>query len=364
MNKILIAYGSAGAGHRKAAEAIYNYFKEKSPSADVLLVDILQKSNPIFKNIYVNGYYFLVNYAPWLWGFLFWVTSIGYLRFITYPFILLLNRANTRGFARFLIEQQPEVIVSTHFLPPEIASYLKAKQKIKSRIITVITDFGVHPFWISKGTDTYIVASSLTKKTLQRMGIKEENISDFGIPVDAKFIQPIEKHAVCKKLGLFEGRITVLITTGSFGIGPVEKIVDELYTHIQIIVICAHNKALYNNLKKKNYPNVAVFGFVDNIQECMAASDIVIAKPGGLTTSEILCMELAPVFICPIAGQETYNMKVLDEYGIGKYAKNQRQVKEIILDYKAHPDTLLKIKERIKNIKKPAAVEDIYNALR
>lgn len=364
MKKIIIAYASAGAGHRKAAEAIYNCFKEKFPASDVILVDVLEKSTPFFKNTYINGYYFMVNNAIWLWGLLFWITAVKFLRFLVHPFFLLLDHVYTREFARFLIKEQPDAIISTHFLPPEIASYLKAKQKINPQIITVITDFGVHPFWIAKGVDSYIAASSITKEKLQKMGIREKIIFDLGIPTDPKFAMPLEKAALRKRFGLATDGLTVLITTGSFGIGPVEKIVDELYEHTQIIVICAKNKSLYENLKTKNYPNVLVFGFVDNIQECMAASDVVIAKPGGLTTSEILCMGLVPIFIWPIPGQETNNIKVMNEYGIGKYAKSVQAVKEIVLDYKAHPEKILEIKERIKKIRKPLAAEDICNALR
>jgi processive 1,2-diacylglycerol beta-glucosyltransferase len=364
MKKIIIAYASAGAGHHKAAEAIYNCFKKKLPDSEVLLVDVLEKSKPFFKNTYINGYYFMVNKAIWLWSLLFWITGVKFLRFLVHPFFLALDHIYTREFARFLVKEQPDAIISTHFLPPEIATYLKAKQKINSKIITVITDFGVHPFWIAKGVDCYIAASSITKEKLTNMGVRKEIIFDSGIPTDPKFATPLEKTDLRKRFGLAPEALTVLITTGSFGIGPVEEIVDELYTDTQIIVICAKNKPLYENLKAKNYPNVLVFGFVDNIEECMAASDIVIAKPGGLTTSEILCLDLVPIFIWPIPGQETNNIKVMQEYGIGKYAKSVRDVKDAVLDYKAHPDKILEIKDRIKKIKKPLAAEDVCNALR
>jgi len=362
--KVLIVYASAGAGHRKAAEALYNYIRESYPQTQVLIVDVLEKTNTLYRNIYIHGYLFLINHAKWLWGFLFWLTSIKALERIDSLISLFIGRINARGFSKFLIDENPDIIISTHFLPPEIAGYLKRKKLIKSKLVTVITDFGVHPFWITKTTDAYAVASEYTEKILIGEGINKEIIHVTGIPVDPKFSVNIDKNLTSKKLGLKPDQFTVLITTGSAGLGPVEKIVDFLYNQVQIIVVCAGNKKLFSILEEKHYPNVKVCGFIDNIQEVMAVSDVVVAKPGGLTTSEILSMEIVPLFISPIPGQETNNMKAMQSFGIGIFAKSAAEVKKLVLDYKNHPEKLLAAKEVIRKIKKPRAAESIYNAIR
>ncbi len=362
--KIVIVYASAGAGHRKAAEALYRYFKDILPPVDLRLIDVLKKSNPVFKNIYRYGYHFLVNHIMWLWGALFWLTSLKRLNPIIKPLSLFISRINAAIFVDFLVSEQPDIIISTHFLPSELAAYLKRKNKIKSKLVTVITDFGIHPFWVLTGTDLYIVASSFTKQQLLGYGIKNASIREFGIPVPSEFTYRYDENAIRAKLGLAPGKLAVLITTGSFGIGPIDKIVESLYKDVQLIVICANNKKLYKRLKRKNYPDVLLFGFINNIHELMAVTDIVIAKPGGLTTSELLNMELAPIFICPIPGQETTNMRALEKFGIGKFARHTADIREIIFDYMAHPDKLIEVKERIKLIKRPNASRDIYNAVR
>lgn len=361
--KIIIVYASTGAGHRKAAETVYNSFKQRDQFLNIKLVDILEKTNCIFKNIYVYGYFFLINHVKWLWGIFFKITSIKRFKRINNTCAHLTACLNSGKFAEFLIQEQPDTIISTHFLPSQIATCLKRKKKLKSKLITVITDFMVHPFWITAGTDIYVVASSFTKKALITEGIAGDRIKEFGIPVDVKFTKQYEKNELYKKLGLKQDEFTVLITTGSFGLGPIEKIVDLLHKYTQIIVVCANNKWLYKRLKYKNYPNVKVFGFVDNIHELMAVSDIVIAKPGGLTISEILCMERVPIFIWPIPGQEINNLKAMESYGIGNYACRIEALKALVLDYKLHPDKLNKVKEIIKEIKKPSAVEDLYNVI-
>lgn len=362
--KIVIAYASAGAGHRKAAEAIYNYCREESKLLDITLIDIMERSHVLFRTIYIYGYLFLAKYAQWLWGFLFWITSRHCLIPLNNVWMSFIDRIHTRPFAEFLVKESPDIVISTHFLPARVAAYLKKKEKIESKLITVITDFGIHPFWIADGTDTYIVASSFTKKLLLAEGIAFEKIKDFGIPIDPKFNRVSKKNGQTKKFILKSHTLTVLITTGSFAIGPIEKIVELLYKDVQLIVVCAKNKRLYNKLKKKMYPDVIVFGYVDNIHELMAVSDIVIAKPGGLTTSEILSMELIPIFICPIPGQETKNIEAMKHFGIGNFPKRIEDIKTIVLDYKRHPDRIQETKEIIGKLKKPDACKDIYDVIR
>jgi processive 1,2-diacylglycerol beta-glucosyltransferase len=362
--KIIIAYASAGAGHRRAAEALYNYLKENSPGTDLKIVDVLQKSNFVFRSIYSKGYIFLVNHALWLWHFCFWFTSIKFLRPATKAVNFLLNRVNVSGFYRFLTKESPDFIISTHFLPSEIAVNLKKTRKINSRLITVITDFGVHPFWVLDGTDTYIAASSFTKEQLTARGVKDEIIKDLGIPIDPRFLKAYDRNTLCYGLGLEPGKFTVLISTGSSGIGDVAKIVDALYEEVQVIVVCGQNKALYAILSKRGYIGVKVYGFTDNMHELMAVSDIIITKPGGMTIAESLAMGLFPVFIAAIPGQETENARILSENSIGADVKDTSAVKGIVLSFRDNPDKLMAVRERINALKKPYAAKEICNAIR
>lgn len=294
--KIFVVYASAGTGHFKAAEAIYNYLQNQNKNIQIELIDVLDKSNILFKNVYNYGYVLAVNYAGPLWAIGFWITYSEFLRTIIKWSRFVINRINTKRFASLLIKENPDYIISTHFLSSEISAYLKRNQKINSKIITVITDFGIHPFWLSKGTDIYVVALGSSRWQLILRGVEENNIKELGIPIDAKFLRRYDKSIIFKNLGLQQDKFTVLIVTGSFGIGPIEEIVELLHNDAQILVVCARNRRLYKRLKYKSYPNLKVFGFIDNIQELMAISDLIITKPGGLTISESLAMDLPPIF--------------------------------------------------------------------
>jgi len=362
--KIVIACTSAGAGHLKAAEAIYNYFLGKNPSQDLVLVDILEESHFLFGNFYSRGYSFMVNHAQWLWRFIFHITSQKNLQPALTKVRTLNNRLNTRNFRQYLIQANPEIIISTHYLTANIASNLKKKSRITSKLVTVITDFGVHPFWIYDKTDLYAVASDSSRQELVKLGIPADKIRVTGIPVDPKFSGGFNKLELRKKFDLDPQKFTVLVVTGSFGIGPIEQIVDLLQGQVQVLAVCAKNEKLFARLKAKDYSEVKVFGFVDNIDELMAVSDLIVTKPGGLSISELLAMELVPVFISAIPGQEAQNIKVLAKYGIGERAQNAARVKAIVLDYLKSPQKLQAAKARIAQMRKPNAAEEIYRALR
>ncbi|MDI6758633.1 MAG: glycosyltransferase [Candidatus Omnitrophota bacterium] len=360
--KIIVTYASAGAGHLKAAEAIYFFLKENHKGIDVKIIDILDETNAFFRFSYHRGYLFLVNYAFFLWRIIFWLTYLKPFRFILRPAIALINYLNTKKFQAILIRQNPDFIISTHFFSSEISARLKTDKKINSEVISVITDFCVHPFWISGGTFMYIAPCEITKKQLSDMRVKESIIKDLGIPIHPKFLKPHSRAELCKKIGI-ENKFTVLIVTGSFGIGPIERCAAMLHREAQLVVVCARNKKLHSRLKLKNYPNCLVLGRIENMQEIMQVSDVIITKPGGLTIAEFLAMELVPIFICAIPGQETENVRILEGCGIGRSVKKTKEIKNIVLDFKEHPEKLSRIRDKIREIKKPNAVREICDVV-
>jgi len=374
--KIVIAYTSAGSGHVKAAEAIQSYFSSRDAGHDIQLIDVLEESPFLFRKAYASGYSFLVSHAQWLWKLLFHITAQRKLQPTIDKMRKFQNQANVRNFVRFVLKSRPDVIICTHFLPAAVVSYMKEANQIRSRLVTVITDFGVHPFWLYDSTDLYCVASTHTRKHLIELGAPEDKIKVTGIPIGEKFQKKYDRESLCEKLGLAPD--IVLLMTGSFGIGPLERVVASLNRHAQLLVVCARNKRLFKKLNAKRYAQTRVFGLVENIEELMSVSDMIITKPGGLSIAELLCMELPPVFISAIPGQEHENVKILEEYGIGESVlarpalkKQLRRrvgrtvvdafaVKRKVLEYIKHPQKLKDMKEKIRRIKKPYAAEELY----
>jgi processive 1,2-diacylglycerol beta-glucosyltransferase len=357
--KIIIVHASAGSGHMKAAEALYGYYRSVHPDADVRLVDILDKTNAVFKAAYSTGYNILVTYFPWLWSIFFWLTDTPWLRCIVCLCTFPLDFLNTFRFRHYLVKENPAAVISTHFLSSRMVSFLKGRGRISAALITVVTDYGVHPFWVHPRTDRYFVASGHTRHDLIGQGVPEGIIHISGIPVAEKFSRTIDAKAAREKAGILPSDFSVLLMTGSFGIGPLERIAELICEDARVVVVCARNQRLFRRLSSRGLPNVKVLGFVDYIENLMATSDLIITKPGGLTISETLSMGLPPFFISAIFGQETENARVISGEGAGVMVGRISDIRGIVADFKNHPEKLNVLKRNISRLRKPFAARDI-----
>jgi len=348
MMKIIIAYASAGNGHRRAAEAIYNRFKDNYPEVDVTLVDIVSYTNRLFARFYSRGYSFLVVHLKAIWAITYHLTNVR----IFASWFKFFSRLNCRIFIKLLITTQPDIVLVTHFFPAEVVSYLKRNRKIGSRLVTVITDFCLHKLWVTHNCDEYIVGSDYTRDCLVAQGINRDSVRVLGIPVDSGFQNRYENKKRAEGL-------SALLVTGAFGFSLIEEVVDMLFSEVSLMVVCGNNQRLYNRLKGKQYEGVQVYGFTDQMPGLMSQADFIITKPGGLTIAESLIMELPMLFIGAIPGQEMANARIFQRYGCGIIIKNLQSLKKIIIDLKAHPERLDLMRADIQKLKRPDAAAQI-----
>lgn len=355
--RVLVIHASAGAGHQKAAEAIYDGICRSSPH-EAVLADALDYTSDFFKKFYRQTYRFLISRLPWLWGFFYRILDVPCLDPLIRPARRLYNGMNARRLGAFLEREAFDCIVSTHFLPSEVACALKRAGRIRSRLMTVVTDFDVHRFWLDPGVDIYAVASEWTRQRLKRLGIEEERIAVSGIPAHTKFSLPQDRGRLKKQMGLPEDIFTVLMATGSFGIGPIEEIIHALQG-VQVIVVCGHNQGLFRRLSGKKDDRVRVMGLVDNMHELMAVSDVMITKPGGLSIAEALVSQLPLIFFNTIPGQEAHNARVLKEHGIGASPADIYGIVAEVNKLQSSRDFYLTTLKMTRDLARPFAVRDI-----
>ena len=357
--KILIIYATAGAGHRRAAEALYDGFRAQG-NPEATIIDALDYTLPFHKQAYSGSYTFLVTHAAWLWKIIFHLVNRPWLLPLIAGLRRRLHAVIARRLNRFLVEGNFDYIFTTHFLANEIVSHLKKTGAVRSKLITVVTDFDVHRMWLADTVDMYTAASDRTKTKLQQLGVPEDKVTVTGIPVHSQFVVPKNKEAIRHRLELKANVFTVLIATGSFGIGPIEQVI-ETAKEFQVVVVCGHNKNLYYRLnsEKVHSESVKVFGLVKNMEELMAISDIMISKPGGLSIAEALATGLPLIFFNAIPGQETGNVKILKEYGIGIDTRNIEDIRIALQHFRECPEDLQRQKEKIKTLARPNAVKDI-----
>lgn len=360
--KIAVIHATAGAGHMKAAEAVYKGLK-KYTSHDVHFVDALDLTNPLFKKLYRGTYTILVTHFKWVWGAVFGMLDFRCLQGFVRGFRRIYNTINCSGVSKFLKEGEFDYIVSSHFMPNEIAAALKRKGEISSTIISIVTDYDVHHIWLANGVDHYVVATEWTMAKIVSLGVNVNQVSVTGIPTDEEFSKAHDRIELKKKLGLKPDVFTALIATGSFGIGPIEEIIQSL-TGVQVVVICGHNKGLYERLSKYKSEFIYIFGLVNNMPEMMGISDVMITKPGGLSISEALVSGLPLIFFSAIPGQETNNIKVLHEYDVGQSDLTIPQIGQAIQGLNISRDHYITVQKRTKALAKPSAVKDIIKLIK
>src|SRR5215813_12002919 len=366
LNKVLLLSASAGAGHVRAAEAVEKAFKESGHGTEIRHIDVLNYTNKLFRHLYSKAYIELVNKMPEVPG---WIYDKLDKPWKNERRRLALDKLNTRPFVKLLREYQPDLVVCTHFLPAEIVSWLKAKERISSRQAIIVTDFDVHAMWLCHHYEQYFVAVDEARAYLEALSIPESKITVSGIPIDPVFSQPKHKHEMRRKHGLDTDRTTILLSAGGFGVGAFQPILAALMGmkhNAQIVAICGRNEdlkkrvsELATTISSQGKTTIKAVGYTNEMDEYMAASDLIVGKAGGLTTSEALVKGLVLVITNPIPGQEERNSDHLLEAGAAIRCNNMPTLAYKIDRLLADPARFAAMKRNAYALGRPHAARDI-----
>lgn len=370
--KILIFYASYGGGHLNAAKSIHECIINKDKNLDVELIDCMKYVNKTVEKVTTAAYMEAAKKIPWVWGKIYADAQKG-------PLAHLSTRSNkimAIKLLKLLREKQPDLIISTHPFGSQMCSYLKRKEKISAKIATIMTDFAPHDQWLvgHETTDYFFVANSKMQKYLVSKDIPESKVFVTGIPISNRFLQNYSKQEIMTQYQLDENKKTILFFGGGeFGIGKTRTFqIFESFLKcnqpIQIIAIAGKNEkmkiAFEEIVQKYNKEHsVKILGFTNQVPEFMAISDLVVTKPGGLTTSESLASNLPMLVINPIPGQEEENAEFLEEHGIAVWIRKSDNSDEIVNNLLSNPSKLATMKENTNILAKPNSTEEICKIL-
>lgn len=339
--RILIATATAGAGHLAAAAALDEAWCAFQPNDTVERLDVVKFFSPLHRTIHAGGYVKLVEHAPELWGMMFGKTDDPKVAARLARWRRAFPSKSRVRFLQHVREFRPDVVLCTHYVPFEALGILKdkhvravarrAKRSSAERpgknpdegtpplVASIVTDFEAHALWMAPCVDVYFVAAEETKARLVARGVAPGNVLATGIPVSAKFSAKPEVRAVRKQIGLRDDQPVLLVLSGGFGMGPVAEILGELdkvNQSFQTVVVTGRNEELRRDLAARDRKHPThVLGFASNMHELMAVSDLIISKPGGLTSSEALAIGRPLFIVNPIPGQEAANSDFLLERG-------------------------------------------------
>jgi processive 1,2-diacylglycerol beta-glucosyltransferase len=367
--RILVLAASVGAGHLRAAQAVELALRRLDPDAAIENYDVLELTNATFRRLYGVAYLDMVNKAPHVLGYFYdMLDRPPSPRHKTDRLRRFVEKLNLSRFLRFVRKKPWDIIVNTHFLPAEIIASLRRRGTIHCPQFTVTTDFETHRLWVNQPCEHYFTATEEGAASLQCWGVPGGDISVTGIPVHPDFSQPKDRAECLARHGLVGDRPVVLQLAGGFGVGPVEQLYRGLLAvepPLEVVVVAGRNEELKARLEEIEVPQrhrSKVLGFTTQMDELMAAADLVVSKPGGLTTSEALARGAAMAVVNPIPGQESRNSDYLLENGAAIKINNLATLPLKLTQLLRDPARLAALKSNAKRLGKPDAAFVIARA--
>jgi processive 1,2-diacylglycerol beta-glucosyltransferase len=320
----------------------------EDPGAAVRALDVLEVSGRAFRDAYCDWYLSLVRRAPAVWGYLY--DRMDDPRRRPLGLRRLLDQWNSGPLRREVRDFDPGAIVCTHFLPAEVLEEDCAAGRLCTALGVAVTDLDLHRFWVLRQPARYFVARDEMAAHLAALGFPRGRVEVTGIPIDPRFATPGDRAALRAKHGVPATGAVVLLLGGGFGLGPVGEMARQLAAAREpalVVVVAGRNEALREELAPLAGPRLRVLGFTTEIDEWMALSDLLVTKPGGLSTAEALARGLPLVLANPIPGQEQRNADALLEMGAAVRANTPA-----VLAWKV--DTLLASSSRLAAMREAA----------
>jgi UDP-N-acetylglucosamine:LPS N-acetylglucosamine transferase len=321
--RILFAISDTGGGHRSGAVAIEAAIQQLAEAGvECHIVDMLTSTGVPVVSAAPNLYDQLS--TRWLPVFDFFYRLTDGKRRV-YAISSLVYAAAHRNILRALESVRPNLVVSVHPLVNHLVGNTRRTYRLRFRFVTVVTDLvSLHASWADPQVELCIVPTAEAYDRLRRQGMPEPKLALTGFPVHPKFAAYLgTRRDARERLGVANPPFTVLLTSGGVGAGNMGEVVDDLraaYPDLQLLVVTGKNAALRDALLQRNLgPGVHIYGFVNNMEELMAAADVVVTKAGPGTLMEALVMR-RPVIVTQAVGmQERGNIDFVLNHELGAF---------------------------------------------
>lgn len=359
MPRILLLHATVGLGHQRAAVALARAFEE-APGTTAIVEDTLDHTTNIFRLGYAGLYHTIANSVPALWSMFYSYSDrprtpnalIDGAR-------LLSSSASISGLRKLIRRVRPDAIICTHFYPLETLEPLRRRGL--PPVYLVLTDYHAHSFWTGVDADGYFVPSHQTRREMIAAGISPWRVHTTGIPIDPALCRPIDRAATRRALNLPTDRQVVTLIGSGLTSERVRSIVEALLDHYvpaTLVVAAGRNHTLCERLTKlatSAGDQLRVIGFQPSLDPLIAASDLVISKAGGLTTSEILARGVPLVIPAPLPGQEQWNARYVVEAGAGLYPQPTEALPRAVVELMHDPERRYAMSEAARSLARPDA---------
>jgi processive 1,2-diacylglycerol beta-glucosyltransferase len=364
--RVLILAAGIGSGHNIAAGVLESCFRAASEVDAVQKLDILEATNEVYRTLYDDGYFALVEAVPWLVG---WGYDANDPPFKLAKWISLWDRINTTATAKAIKTFRPDIVVCTHFLPTRLVSLMLTRGVLEAKLAVVTTDYDFQGLWLSSPFNHFFVARDETKAYMAAIGVPADRITVSGIPVRPGLADHVDQEAVLRRYDLRSDRPILLISAGAAGGAYTQTIVQQtlrIRNDFQAVVVCGRNEQLKSQIEGLvafHRDRYRVLGYTNDMADLMRAATLFIGKPGGLSSSECMAAGLPMVLIHPIPGQEVRNSDFLLEEAAAVRCNYQTTVGYKIDQLLAEPDRITRMAESARRIGRPEAGPHITSAV-
>jgi len=360
--RVCILTLGVGSGHVRASETVQRALNDGSDPIEVKVVDALDSAHRWFHWLYVDPYWWMLRNAPWLWRKLFDLRQHKRHRSTAPSWIF---RRGCRETLRQIKSFAPHLVIVTEIGAAEIAALGRREGWYNAPILAVQTDFHTERPWVQAEIDVYCVGSEEARAQLFAWGVLANRVLLCGIPVDAAFALSFDKDDLMHALGLDPRRPVVLVMGGGMGPVPMDRVVSSLElcnVSMQVLAVAGHDRDLrqrLESLRGRLAMDLHPFGWTENVPELMAVSDLLITKPGGLTTAEALAAGLPMILTHPIPGPEERHIRYLEQSGVAFHAETLNDIPRLASRLLSSPDELSEIRRRALERSRPDAAHAI-----
>ena len=354
--KILILSLPHGAAHQRAAKALRQAFATLRPDARVEVIDTLQHCTAWFR-AYYNSYVIPLAIWPGLWR---WIENRQHQSESTSPGWVY--RRGARPLFRYLRDFAPDVVIATEVGTCELAAMHKRESPANFLLVGIeLMDF--NRAWIQPEVDLILTTHVDLAAELVAEGASPGKVVTTGQPIDPLFASLPDRRTARDKLGIKPDAVQLLILFGGTGYGNPERIlaeVAEVQRPHQIVLVTGRNQRLEKRLRQGfgSLPHVRVLGWVDNMQEWMVASDLMISKPGGGTLNEGFACGLPMLAFDPLPGNEERTCRWIERWGAGVWIKRTEDLAPRIQSLLGDPAQLAALRHQAGALGRPHAARD------
>ncbi len=356
--KILILTGSYGNGHLEVTNALVAELNKRGIT-DIVISDLFYEAHPILTSFTKQLYLKSFTKGQSIYGFLYYNSDA---RLTDFRIDRIIDRYGYMRISQLMNSYDFDVVINT--FPMQALPIYKQKNEHNIPFVNVLTDFSLHSRWLSEEIDHFFIAGKSLKKELTNSGISSDKITISGIPIKEEFYNT--KTLFSNKTNDSVHPKELLISAGAFGvIKNLPILIEELYhqNNLNITVVCGRNHELYNLLLTKftGISSILILGYVEDMASLMRQADIMVTKPGGISLSEALAIQVPLVLTPAVPGQEFDNAKLFEIEGMALITHEEEEIVPAILFLLKNTSFSTELKKNMEKYFYPTAAATIID---